>query len=112
LNGQIAFFSIVSDATTQAVFAMASVQAASIEFFVPGEPHGDIMIALHVETHRIPRTRCYFHETVFLASPAHPETPKQVILLSFLDLHQLRDAKCNSFVPSISDLNSCRIKRP
>jgi hypothetical protein len=90
---------------------MASVQARSIEFFTQGKLQGDIMTALRVETHLMPRTGRYFHETVFLANPAHPETPKQVISLSFLDLHQLRGAKCNSWVPSISDLNSCRIKR-
>jgi hypothetical protein len=107
LNGQTALLSIVSDATAQTVFAMASVQARSIELFTQGEPQGDIMPALHVETHRIPRTRRYVPETVFIANPAPPETPKQAISLSFLDLHQLRGVKCNSFVPSITDLNSC-----
>jgi hypothetical protein len=95
LNGQTALLSIVLDATSQTVFAMASVQALSIEFFTQGELQGHIMTGLHVETHRIPRARRYFHETVFLANPAHPETPKQAISLSFLDFYQLRGAKCN-----------------
>jgi hypothetical protein len=82
-----------------------------MEFFTQGEFQGDIMTALPVETHRIRRTRPYVPATVFIANPAGPETPKQVISLSFLDLHQLRGAKCNSFVPSISDLKSGRIKR-
>jgi hypothetical protein len=64
----------------------------SLEFSTQGELQGDIMTALHVETHRIRRTRRYVHETVFIASPAGPETQKEDMSLSFLDFLQLRAA--------------------